>query len=184
MPTDYDLYNSYLAGDSAAYDQLMLRYGDSLTYFLYGYLHSWEDAEDLMIEAFARIMVKKPLIRKDGFQAYLYKTARNLASRFNKISRHMETFSLEGMESEIKDNTDIEMQFQDEEKKRILNLCFERIEPELKEVLWLVYVEGMSYADAAAVMKVTRKRIDRIIQKGKEHLRLELYREGIEVAFE
>ena len=184
MPTDYELYKSYLSGDSASYDQLMLRYGDSLTVFLYGYLHNWEDAEDLMIEAFARIMVKKPLIKEDGFRAYLYKTARNLASRFHGISMRMETFSLDGMEAEIKDKTDIEDRLQEEEKNRILHLCLERIDPELKEVLWLVYVEGMSYADAAAVMKVTKKRIDRIIQKGKEHLRIELDREGINVAYQ
>ena len=179
MPTDYELYNSYLSGDSTAYDQLMLRYGDSLTVFLYGYLHNWEDAEDLMIEAFARIMVKKPLIRKDGFRAYLYKTARNLASRFRGKMSRMETFSLDDMEFMIKDRTDIEGRLQEDEKNRILHLCLERIDPELKEVLWLVYVEEMSYADAATIMKVTKKRIDRIIQKGKEHLRLELAREGI-----
>ena len=184
MPTDYELYNQYLSGDSAAYDELMIRYGDSLTFFLYGYLHNWEDAEDLMIEAFARIMVKKPLIRKDGFRAYLYKTARNLATRFSGNKSRLETFSLDGMEAEIKDKTDIEGELASEEKKRVLHLCLERIDPELREVLWLVYVEEMSYADAAAVMKVTRKRIDRIIQKGKEHLRLELDREGIKNPYE
>ncbi len=183
MPTDNELYNLYLSGDSASYDQLMIRYGDSLTVFLYGYLHNWEDAEDLMIESFARIMVKKPHIREDGFRAYLYKTARNLASRLNGYKIRTETFSLDGVEAEIKDKTDIEMQFQGDEKKRILQLCLQRIEPELKEALWLVYVEGMSYPDAAAVMKVKRKRIDRIVQKAKEHLRLELDREGIKDAF-
>jgi RNA polymerase sigma-70 factor (ECF subfamily) len=184
MASDNELYNAYLSGDSTAYDELMIRYGDSLTFFLYGYLHNWEDAEDLMIEAFARIMVKKPFIGKDRFQAYLYKTGRNLAIRFGGKKSRMETFSLDGMEAEIKDKTDIEKQLHDEEKNRILHLCLERIDPELREVLWLVYVEGMSYADAAAVMKVTKKRIDRLIQKGKEHLRLQLDMEGIYDAYE
>ena len=159
MASDNELYNAYLSGDSSAYDELMIRHGDSLTFFLYGYLHNWEDAEDLMIEAFARIMVKKPFIRKDGFRAYLYKTARNLTIRFIGKKSRLETFSLDGMEAEIKDKTDIEKHLQDEEKNRILHLCLEKIDPELREVLWLVYVEGMSYSDAAAVMKVTKKRI-------------------------
>lgn len=183
MPTDNDLYNLYLSGDSGAFDELMIRHGDGLTLYLNGYLHNWEDAEDLMIEAFARIMVKKPLIRKDGFRAYLYKTARNLATRFHLKKRRHDIFSLDGMEAEIIDKTDIEKDVQDEEKNRILRLCLERIDPELKEALWLVYGEGMSYSDTASVMKVTRKRIDYIIQKGKAHLLLELNREGIEDAY-
>ncbi|MBR6014761.1 MAG: sigma-70 family RNA polymerase sigma factor, partial [Firmicutes bacterium] len=73
--SDDELYSLYLSGDNAAYDELMLRYGDSITVFLNGYLHNVHDAEDLMIEAFARIMVKKPLIKVGGFKAYLFKTA-------------------------------------------------------------------------------------------------------------
>ena len=50
---DSTLYAEFLTGDNAAYDRLMLRYGDALTMYLKGFLYSWEDAEDLMIEAFA-----------------------------------------------------------------------------------------------------------------------------------
>ena len=89
MPSDHELYSLFLAGDTRAYDELMIRYGDSLTVYLNGYLHDWHDAEDLMIEAFARIMAKKPRIREEGFKAYLYRTARNLASRFSdRRTRH------------------------------------------------------------------------------------------------
>ena len=70
----------------------MVRYGDKLTFYLYGYLHTVEDAEDMMIEAFARIMVKKPSIRDGGFRAYLYKTARNLASRAHLLQIRTRTF--------------------------------------------------------------------------------------------
>jgi len=83
MQSDDILYNSFLSGDTSAYDSLMVRYGDSLTIYLYGYLHNWQDAEDMMIEAFARVMVRMPRIRDGGFKPYLYKTARNLASRFH-----------------------------------------------------------------------------------------------------
>ena len=85
MESDDILYREFLDGDTASYDQLMIRYCDSLTMFLYGFLHDWQDSEDLMIESFARVMVKKPKIGEGSFKAYLYKTARNLASRFHSI---------------------------------------------------------------------------------------------------
>ena len=78
MHTDDELYHLFLSGDTTSYDELMIRHGDSLTVYLNGYLHDWQDSEDLMIEAFARIMVKRPRMSEGKFKAYLFKTARNL----------------------------------------------------------------------------------------------------------
>ena len=61
----------------------------------------------------------------------------------------------------------------------ILHVCMERIDADVREALWLVYFENMSYIEAANIMKVNKKRIDRLLQKGKEHLRKELEKEGI-----
>ena len=184
MQSDDILYSQFLDGNTSAYDELMIRHGDSLTFYLYGYLHNWHDAEDLTIEAFARIMVKRPRIRNGGFKAYLYKTARNLASRFHSRESRIESFSLEGAERELADSLTPEDHLQQEEKKQILHLCLERIDPELKEALWLVYFEGLSYTDAAAVMGVSKKRVDKLLQRGKTILRTELMKEGITHAHE
>ena len=62
MQNDDELYSSFISGDNSAYDELMIRYGDSLTIYMNAYLHNWQDSEDMMIEDFARIMVKKPRI--------------------------------------------------------------------------------------------------------------------------
>ena len=184
MQGDDDLYRQYLYGDTVAYDELMLRYGDKLTLYLYGYLHSWEDAEDLMIEAFARIMAKRPKIGNGGFRAYLYKTARNLAARSHKISSRMQVFSLEDLKGEAADQILTEDRSWGKEKSEILQLCLERIDPAYSEALWLVYMEELSYAQAAAVMHVSEKKIDNLLARGKEHLRKELAKEGITDAYE
>ena len=47
--TDDELYSRFLSGDTDSFDKLLIRYGDSLTRYLYGYLKSPEDAEDMMI---------------------------------------------------------------------------------------------------------------------------------------
>ena len=101
--TDDKLYHSYLRGETSAYDHLMIRYGDSLVMYLYGYLRDFHEAEDLMIEAFARIMAKRPSIRSGNFKAYLFRTGRNLALRFNERSRR-QAFSLDGMDRDVADN--------------------------------------------------------------------------------
>ena len=189
------LYQQFLQGDTASYDELMIRYGDRLTFYLHGYLHDINDAEDLMIEAFARIMAKRPNIGEGAFKAYLFKTARNLALRHHENKRKMQVFSIDSLDSEIADKilaagtgqadrySPVEESIGLEERKQILHLCLDRIEPELKEALWLIYFEEMSYAEAAAVMKVNRKKIDHMLQRGKNNMKIELVKEGLVSAY-
>lgn len=189
------LYQQFLRGDTASYDALMIRYGDRLTFYLHGYLHDMNDAEDLMIEAFARIMAKRPVIGEGAFKAYLFKTARNLALRYQQKSRRMSMFSIDGLDSEVAENilasangvtaqsSPVEYDVGLEERKQILHMCLDRIEPELREALWLIYVEGLSYTEAASVMKVNSKRIDHLLQRGKRQMRNELVKEGVVSAY-
>ena len=190
--SDDVLYRQFLKGSSASYDELMIRYGDRLTFYLQGYLHDINDAEDLMIEAFARIMAKRPKIGEGAFKAYLFKTARNLALRHQEKKRRVQVFSIDSLDSELADSVlaagsdtnPVENEYRQEERKQILHLCLDRIEPELKEALWLIYFEDMSYADAASVMKVSGKRIDHLLQRGKKQMRIELIKEGMTNAYE
>ena len=68
--TDEVLYRRYLGGDEDALGELMERYGTKLTLYLDGYLRDLHEAEDLMIEAFAYLIAKRPAIRDGGFRAY------------------------------------------------------------------------------------------------------------------
>lgn len=79
--TDEALYRRYLNGDEDALGALMERYGTKLTLYLDGYLCDLHEAEDLMIEAFAYLIAKRPAIRDGGFRTYLYQSARHMALR-------------------------------------------------------------------------------------------------------
>lgn len=179
MKNDDDLYRQFLAGDPSSYDQLMIRYGDSLTYYINGYTHDLQDAEDLMIDVFARIMVKKPRIQSGAFKAYLYKTARNLVIRYHEKRSRVQVFGFEDLSDEIADSLLTEDILADKERDEALHMCLQRIDPELKEALWLIYFDGLTYAQAAEVMHVTPKRIDHLLSRGKQHMRKELEKEGV-----
>ena len=181
--SDDALYGAFLSGNNEAYDALMLRYGDSLTIYLNRYLQSLQDAEDMMIEAFARIMVRKPMIR-GSFKAYLYQTARNSAVRLYRKKRRTEVFSLDGLERELADVRRTEDDLRDRERDHALHRCMARLEPQLREVIWLKYFENMSYEDAAKVTGVSKKRVDNLLQRGKEQLKAELKKEGITHVFD
>ena len=180
---DSVLYDDFRRGDTKAYDQLMMRHGDSLTVYLYGYIHDWQDSEDLMIEAFARIMAKRPKIGEGKFKAYLFRTGRNLAARFHDKSTRISQFSFDEYDNAPADREMVEDLLVNEERREVLRACLERIDPELREALWLRYFEDMSYAQVASVMKVNTKKIDHLLQKGKKKLRKELEEEGMTDAY-
>ena len=68
-------------------------------------------------------------------------------------------------------------------RKQALYRCMERVAPDLREVLRLLYFEEMSYEEAASVFGVTRKRIDHLAERARRELRKELEKEGITDAF-
>ena len=174
---DETLYHQYLCGDDTGLDALMKRYGDPLTLYIDGYLHDIHEAEELMIDVFADLFTKKPKIRDGGFKAYLYKAARHMALR--RKSRRKRLFSLNDLSNAPDGRLLAEEVIRTKERNRLLHFCMGEINPDYREVLYLTYFEGMSYAQAAEVTGKTVKQVTNMVYRGKESLRRRLEREGI-----
>ncbi len=179
MMADGALYKAYLDGDDAGLALLMERYGNRLTFYINGYLHDIHDSEDLMIEAFAYLISKKPRIREGCLKAYLYKTARNLSLRFIKKRHLNHSFSLEEIEKEPESKILVEEIIQKEEFNQSLYLCLDRLNPGYREALYLVYFEDMHHSEAAAVMGKSEKQVSDLVYRGRNSLRKYLEQEGI-----
>ncbi len=177
IPSDDELYNDYLKGDSAAGDQLLLRYGDSLASYLFSFIGDYHDAEDLMLDSFAAILVKKPKIGEGCFKAYLFKTARHKACRLWRKKLKLSEFSLP--DDIISDEISPEKKTVNDENIRLLHKCLNLIPKQYREALWLKYAMDLSYEQAAEIMACGRKKIDNLLMNGKKALRRELEKEGI-----
>ena len=171
------LYRDYLAGDPSAGDALMLDYSDALTFYLDAFLHSAEDAEDLMLDCFTEILVKKPRIEEGCFRAYLFKMARNKATRLWRLRFSRQEFSLD--ENLAAPEASMEDAAWAKERCSILRRCLNRIAPQYREALWLYYDMDLSYAQTAAIMKRSVKSVEDLLKNGKKRLRSELEKEGI-----
>ena len=183
MVTDETLYCRYIDGDESALRELMERYGDALTMYIAGMIHDVHDAEDLMLDAFVRIVMKRPHIWDKCFKAYLYKTARNLALRFAARRKLYVCFDFEEVAGELKSEELVEAVVQNKEQCRILHLCMERLHDTYSEALYLVYQEEMSYKEAASVMGKTEKQVSDLVYRGRQALRKLLEQEGITNAY-
>ena len=174
---DETLFEELLKGDEASLRPLMERYGDACLLYINGYVHDVDTAEDLMIEAFSRMLAKRPHLHADGFKPYLFKTARNLALRHIRLrGRFMD---VDDLANELESSEHVEDALLSNEQTRILYRCLEKIAPDYREALYLVYIEDMSYDEAGAIMHKTRKQVDNLVQRGKRAMRPLLEEEGI-----
>ena len=174
---DEALFKRLVAGDQEALRPLMERYGDALTLYVNGYVHDVDAAEDIMIEAFSRVLAKRPQMRKGGFKPYLYKTARNLALRhINMRNRFMSVHDLEDVTA---DRERVEDSLLRDERDKALYRCLEKIPADYREALYLVYIEGMSYEKAGVIMRKTRKQVDHLVERGKKAMRQLLAEKGV-----
>lgn len=175
--TDEQYYRLYLDGDETGLSELMKKYGSALTLYINGYLHDLHEAEDLMIEVFTYLFVKKPRIREGGLKAYLYKSARHMAIRHRK-KLHL-SFSMENLSEEPESDLLVEEVVKTKEQNEILHFCMKQLQQNYREALYLVYFENMSYAQAAEVMGKSVKQITNMVYRGKHNLRGLLEKEGI-----
>ncbi len=69
------------------------------------------------------------------------------------------------------------------ERNAQLYKCLDCLSPAQKEALYLVYIEGLSYKDAAKILHKTVKQVDKLLQLGKKNMKPLLETEGIRSAF-
>ena len=177
-------YGRYLAGEEKAADLLVEKYGDPLTLYINGYLKDMHEAEDLMIEAFSQIFAKeRPITGAGAFQAYLYKTARNLALRHRKKHR-LSFLRFEELDFEPQSDVPADAELSRSERSRQLYDALGKLKEEYREALYLVYFEGMSYRNAATVMNQSEEQITKLVYRGKQNLKAILEQEGFTYADE
>lgn len=137
-----------------------------------------------MIEAFSRIFAKeRPITGAGAFQAYLYKTARNLALRHRKKHR-LRFLCFDELDFEPQGNVLADAELSHRERSREIYDALEKLKAEYREALYLVYFEEMSYRNAAAVMNKSEGQITKLIYRGKQRLKAILEQEGFTYADE
>ena len=175
--TDEVLYGRFLsAGDQEAFRVLLERPREGLTLFLRGFVPSMEDAEDLMIDAFAVAASGTAAFSgASSFRTWLFAIGRNQARTHLRRHRPAEPVREETPGAEAP-----ELELLRSERSRQLYEALARLNPEYRQVLYLLYFEQMSQDEAARVMRKTKKQIYHLTSRGRDALRTTLERMGFE----
>lgn len=179
--TDEILYRRFLKeGQEQDLRVLLERYREGLTLFLFGYVHSMEDAEELMMDAFATaISGTARFSGKSSFKTWLFAIGRNQA--LNHLRKHrFRTQPLEEETLRAPDQTDFALLQQEEYRE--LYRAMEKLNPDYRQVLYLLYFEELTHEEAAVIMKKSRKQIYNLSFRGRQALKETLERMGFDHA--
>ena len=174
---DSDLYLRFLQGDNGALEELVRVYSDALVRFAYCYVKNAAVAEDIMEEAFAKLIVKrKPFSQDDNLRAYLYKAVRNKSIDY--LRSHKKFVPLADIESVIRSG-ETEVSVLRKECNRTIYRCMQQLPTQYQEALYLAYFEDYGAESIANIIKKTKKQVYNLLARAKAALKTLLEKEGI-----
>ena len=172
-------YRRFLDGDDKGLAEIVRDYSDGLILYLNGIVNNISIAEELMEETFFKIITKKPKFNgKYAFKTWLYTIGRNTAIDYLRHRKNLSDTSYDEMENYIQDECTLETRCIIEERKIILHRALHKLHSEYRQVLWLIYFEGLSNTEAAIVMKKNPRQMKNLTYRAKSALKSELDKEG------
>ncbi len=172
-------YRRFLDGDDSGLAELVREYKDGLILYLYGIVQDLDTAEELMEETFFKLITKKPRFRaKYAFKTWLYTIGRNVAMDHLRHQARLAPLSLDELALYQQDVYDLERAYLVEEQKITVHRAMGKLHPEYRQVLWLIYFEGLSNPEAGKVLKKSARQVTNLLYRAKGALKAQLEKEG------
>ena len=173
-------YRRFLAGDDNGLAEIVEDYSDGLTLYLNGIVNNISVAEELMEETLFKIITKRPKFNaKYSFKTWLYTVGRNVAIDYIRHNTNLSDTPFDDLENYIQDEYDLEKLYIAEERKIAVHRALRKLNTEYRQILWLLYFDGLSNAEAAIVMKKNARQMKNLVYRAKNALKKELDKEGL-----
>ena len=174
--SDHALLEATRSGDQDAFAELVNRYRNQITSYIYRMTNDYDGAVDLAQETFVRVYRARDRYQRSyAFSTYIYRIATNLAISEIRKRKRRRLLSLTGLfQSEGEDATEFqpkdERQLQDEtlvedEQSKVIARAIAALPEKYRVPILLRDVDGRSYEEIAEIMRLglgtTKSRISR-----------------------
>lgn len=168
-------------GDNNGLVEIIREYNDGLIRFLASIVGDLNTAEMLAEDTFVLLGTKKPKDKgKSSFKTWLYTIGRNIAIDYlRKYRKHIEV-SLDAHPVPVFEEEGPESAYLKKEQQIMVRKAISLLSSEYQQVLWLVYFEGMSCKEAAAIMKKSLRSTESLLYRARKSLRSQLGEEGVD----
>ena len=171
-------YRRFLDGDDNGFIDIIKDYKDGLILYINNFTQNIFTAEDLAEDTFVKIVTKKPRFSgKSSFRTWLYAIGRNVTMDYLRRHKAQEV-SFDELPEIREAEKSLEAQYIKQEDKIALHQAMEKLNPQYKQVLWLVYFENFSNAEVAVVMRKPIRNVETLLYRAKQSLKTELNKEG------
>jgi RNA polymerase sigma-70 factor (ECF subfamily) len=162
--TDESLVAAHLAGDPAAFRELVRRYGDGVLGYLFRMTGNLSQAEDLFQETFKRVHEKAHTFRGGRFKSWLFTIATRAAIDSSRKHKRVTVVSLDQESDCDEENPSQASTLADanapnpadelvkEEQKQQVRQAVEALPVKQRATLILAYYQQLSYTEVAQVM--------------------------------
>jgi RNA polymerase sigma-70 factor (ECF subfamily) len=146
---DVELVERYLAGDTAAFDEIMVRYERQIYRICYRFVENREDAMDLAQEVFIKAFEHLVTFRRESsLKTWLYRIAMNHC--INHVKKHSQEF-VEVTEYTGSVNSRVQDQLEDREQREHFRRLVKLLPPKQKAILEMRINEQLSYEEIAKI---------------------------------
>ncbi|MBQ9832593.1 MAG: RNA polymerase sigma factor [Clostridia bacterium] len=162
-------YRRFLDGDESAFDEIISEYRSGLTFFINRFVSDAFAAEDIAADVLVELIVHpKRYDFRTSLKTYLFMLGRSRAIDYVRRRKRVEMTELD---FELAGDDEVEKKVLDDERKRSLNDAMTSLNEEMRIAVHLVYLEGLSYKEAAKIMRKSTKQIDNLLFRAKKELR-------------
>ena len=184
--SDHDLVTAARDGDEEAFAEIISRYKNPRTNFLYRFLNDYEEAVDLAQETFVRLYFALERYHTEfAFSTYIYRIATNLAISEIRKRKRRTILSLTGLfQTDADDTTEFQPEDKkslpdkdliDDEQARVIAQAIATLPTKYRIPIILRDIEGKSYEEIATILELglgtTKSRISRARGLLKEKLK-------------
>ena len=146
---DIELIERYFAGDTTAFDEIMIRYERQIYRVCYRFVENREDAMDLAQDVFVKVFEHLPTFRREStLKTWLYRIAINHC--LNHVKKHSQEF-VEVTEYTGSIRPTAQAQLEDREQREHFRRMVKRLPPKQKAILELRINEQLSYEEIARI---------------------------------
>ncbi len=174
-------YRRFIDGDKSAFEEIVDLYREPLIFFISRYTGNLETAEDLAEDVFVELIIHPGRYRfRSSFKTYIFSIGRNKAVDYIRKYSRLTLVGEENLEdlSDMADFKTLEDHVVRSEEMRQLSRALGQVSEDYHMALHLVYLEDLSYDEAGAVMKKSRKQVENLVYRGKNAVRAILEKEG------
>lgn len=171
-------YRRFLDGDDNGFVEIIKDYKDGLILYINNFTENIYTSEDLAEDTFVKIITKKPRFSgKSSFKTWLYAIGRNVTLDYLRRHKTAE-ISYDELPEIKEEQANLEAQYIQKEDQAALHRAMEKLSPQYKQVLWLVYFENFSNQETAVVLKKSVRNVETLLYRAKQSLKSELNKEG------